>query len=535
MRRLFVLVVVALSLVVGGVLPSAAGPQRVTLLHVNDTHSHMDGWGPKDGNLDGTLGGLPKVATIVAEERTADPAALFVHAGDFMNGDLFFNEYLGAAELQVLEFIGLDALVLGNHEFEFGPSFLKNVLNGAWPGGTGAVPVLGTNLDLTLYPKLTSWVVKTLVKDVNGVTIGLFGLTTPNGALARPDPVVIDADLAGVATAAVSGLRVAGAQVIVCVSHVGLDVAEPLAQAVGGIDVIVNGHDHAVLSQPEQVARPGGGKTYIVSAGSYYRWVGRLQLSVDGDQVTFVDYTLRSVDASVEPDPAVQAAIAELKAGIVARYGDVYHTAIGWAEDDIAPASDPDKAKRDTPLGNLLADAYRAWTGTDVAFEATAFLGQEIPAGPIVGADLFRAMTYGLPLASPAIVQPYSLVTFEMTGADLIAAIEKTLAMGPDYFPQVSGMRLHYDSTLPARHRILADSVHIGGQKLQATGIYTVTVTQGVQMAFSSMRVPMTNAVTLPDLAFNATRALVAARGTIGAAASNRLRDVAMIPGQGKQ
>jgi len=532
MRRLFVLVVVALSLVVGGVSPSAAEPQRVTLLHVNDTHSHLDGWGPKDANLDGTLGGLPKVATIVAEERTADPAALFVHSGDFMNGDLFFNKYLGVAELKLLKSIGLDALVPGNHEFEFGPIFLAGVLNATWPGGNGKVPMLGTNLVLAPDPDLSPWVVSTMTKDANGVKVGLFGLTTPD-ALGDPTPVVIDADLAGVAAATTDLLRGGEAKLVVCVSHLGLSAVRDLAGKVPGIDVIVNGHDNAVLEEVQTVARPGGGVTYIVSAGSYYRWVGRLRLDVNGDQVTLVDYVLRGVDADVQPDPTVQAAVELLKSGIVADpyYGDMYHQVLGWAEDDIVGVTDPDKAKRDAPLGNLLADAYRAAKGTDIALEATAFLGQSLPKGPIVGADVFRAMTYGLPKST--FVRPYRLVTFRATGADILYVLEATIYKGGDYFPQVSGIRLDYDSRLSPLQRILSESVRVGGKPLQPAQVYSVAVTEGVYAALASMPIAMTDVVKLPeDFAFNATRALVAARGTIGAAASNRLRDVAMIPGK---
>src|SRR5512139_209417 len=121
MKRLTTFVVLVLGLFLATASPAVAQPQQVTLLHVNDTHSHLAAWGPKDANLDGTLGGLPKVTTIVAAQRAADPDLLFVHAGDFMDGDLLFNEYRGVPELQLLKSIGLDAIALGNHEFAYGP------------------------------------------------------------------------------------------------------------------------------------------------------------------------------------------------------------------------------------------------------------------------------------------------------------------------------------------------------------------------------------------------------------------------------
>jgi 5'-nucleotidase/UDP-sugar diphosphatase len=183
--------------------------------------------------------------------------------------------------------------------------------------------------------------------------------------------------------------------IVVCLITGALTAARALAACVSGIDVIVNGHDNAVLPQPEAVARLGGGTTLIVSAGTWYRWVGRLRLSVDGGVVSLVDYSLLGADADTPSLPAVQAAVDGLKAGIIARYGDVYHQPLALAGQDITLDWNSHNAKRDTPLGNLLTDAYRARTGTDIALEPFAYVGDPLPEGVIVGADVFRAMSYG--------------------------------------------------------------------------------------------------------------------------------------------
>lgn len=437
-----ILAIFGLFLVVAA--PLAAQSVQVTLLHVNDTHSHLAAWGPKDALLDGTLGGLPKAAAIVAAERASDPEALFVHAGDIMEGDFFFNEYLGVPELQLLKSIGLDALVLGNHEFRFGPDFLVSVLQTAWPAG--GVPILGTNLDPYGHA-LGSWISSTATKDVHGVTVGFFGLTPPDAALENPAPVVILDDIYPIAQTAVDTLHGKGAQVVVCLYHGGMDAARGLAESVSGIDVIVNGHDNAILEQPEPIARAGGGVTLIVSAGHYYRWVGRLRLAVAGDQVSLVDYSLLSADADTPSSPTVQTAVDGLKAGIVDRYGDVYHRPLARAKEDITLDWNPDKAKRDTPLGNLLTDAYRAWTGTDIGLEPFAYMGDPMPEGTIVGADVFRSMSYGnlADVEGRQISRPWRLVTFRTMGQGLINVLEVLLYYGGDYFPQASGLRFQYD------------------------------------------------------------------------------------------
>jgi len=519
-----------LAIAVAAMLPAEVlAQQTITLLHVNDTHSHLDGWGPKDASLNGTLGGLPKVATIVKSERAAEPQALFVHAGDFMDGDLFFNQYHGVPELVLLKGLGLDAITLGNHEWMYGPSFLVNVLNTAWPAGASDVPVLETNV--TSCDQLAPWNPGTVIKTVHGVKVGLFGLTPPGLPMARPTPCVLG-DINTSAQAAVNVLKAGGAELIIALSHAGMDRARLLAASVPSIDVIVNGHDNAMLEQPEVVDRFGGGVTRIVSTGGRYGWVGRLRLAYAGGAVTFVDYLLKPIDAQVTPDPLVQAAIDALKPAIVAAYGDVFHDPLAWAEDPIEAVWDPRHAKRDTPLGNLFADAYRAWTGTDIAIEAMGYLDDPLPPGWIVGADVFRSMYLGpVKVGANYVPQPWRLVTFSAKGSALMGVLEATIRTGSNSFPQVSGIRLDYDPRLlPPDTWILLDRVHVGGKKLVLDKLYSVTVTEGVWNVLS--RMPIMQGVIgtpLEVTAFDAARALVEFRGELGAAASNRIRDVSAI------
>ncbi|MEN6561059.1 MAG: bifunctional UDP-sugar hydrolase/5'-nucleotidase [Acidobacteriota bacterium] len=532
LARLIPIALAVAALFLAAAPGASAQPAQITLLHVNDTHSHLEAWGPKDPALSGTLGGLAKAATLVTEARALDPNAIFVLAGDFMEGDLFFSEYLGVPELQMLKSLGLDAIVLGNHDLRFGPGSLATVLQNAWPGG--GVPVLGTNFEIPADNPLLPWVSSTLVKEVNGVKVGLFGLTVPDGALANPAPVVILSDLPAIAQAAVDELRGEGVQVVICVSHFGMDAARELAGSVPGIDVIVNGHDNAVLKQPEPVLRPDGGTTLIVSAGSYYRWVGRLRLSVAGGQVDLVDYDLLSADAKTPPSPAFQAPIENLKAGIVALYGDVYHQTLAWAQHDIGMDWNLRCAQRDTPLGDLFTDAYRAWTGTDIAIEPFAYMGDPLPKGWVVGADVFRAMSYGNLRTRPSgqpYVRPWRLVTFRATGSEILGALEKTIYKGGDFFPQVSGMRFCYDSTAPPLHKILLDTVHVGKPMIIPDQLYSVTVTEQIYLALVYvLGMTVQDVRTLPDFAFSAACSFVAQRGKLAGWGSNRILDVAAIP-----
>ncbi|HUJ26275.1 MAG TPA: bifunctional UDP-sugar hydrolase/5'-nucleotidase [Myxococcales bacterium] len=514
---------------------AGAAPTQITLLHVNDTHSHLAPFGPKNLQLSGTVGGLTKAASIIAAERAADPSALFVHGGDLMHGDFFFTEYLGVPELQLLQALGLDAMVLGNHEFDFGPDFLAAVLNAAWPAG-GNFPILSTNLDLTAYPLLANWVTTdaSFIKDVKGVKVGFFGLTTPFEINELPAPAVLKTDLAGVAADSVAALRGKGAQVVICLAHLGLPLSRQLAAGVPGIDVIVNAHDHVALEAPEQIERPGGGVTLVVSAGDYYRWVGRLTLSVDGDAVKLGSYRLIEVDRRVPELPEVAATVRALEAGIVQRYGDVYRRPWALALGEIPVDADPARPGRDTAIGDLWTDAYRARTGTDIAIEVNGYLDEPLPPGVVVGADVFRSNSGGLPAFDPVSgamrVAPFHLATVVLSGAELVQALDTALAASGDTFPQVSGMRFDFDSRLPAGQQVLVDSVRVQGRRLQLDRQYTVTVNEVVLMFLPLLGIPVHDPQVRTDVAFEAARDLIRARVLLLPLAEGRIRDVSLVP-----
>ena len=511
----------------------SAAPTQITLLHVNDTHSHLDAWGPKaPGTLTGTIGGLPRAASLVLAEKAGDPETLFVHAGDLFNGDPLFNEYLGVPELLLLQSLGLDAMAVGNHEFQFGPDFLAAVLGAAWPAADG-FPLLSSNADLSAVPVLANWVKSTSTRQVHGIEVGFFGLTTPYDAIEQPSPVVLASgdDLFFSAAQAVTALRAQGAQVIVCLAHLGMPLSRAIAAQVPGIDVIVNGHDHVMLRQPELAPRPGGGKTIIVSAGDFYRGVGRLRLEVDGGRVAVASYDMLDVGADVPAVPELQAMIDWLKLGVVQRFGDLYGEGIGFAEKAVPSSSDPRHSKRDTPAGNLFTDAYRAVTGTQIAVEASGFLETGLPEGPIVGADVFRTNAYGLPAFDPSgrlYVQPFHLATFRISGADIVKGLELGLTeAGGDMFLQVSGMRFEYDSSQPDGQKVLLGTVHVGGHKLALDRLYTTTANEGVLFFLPQLGIPVQDVVVREETVFGTVRDFVEALGIVEPKEQNRIRDVA--------
>jgi 5'-nucleotidase/UDP-sugar diphosphatase len=514
-------------------LPAAT----LTVLHVGDTHSHIDPFGPKDAGLKGTLGGLAKAAAAINATRVAEPNLLVTHAGDVFHGTFLFNAFFGVPELQIMRDIGFDAMAVGNHEFDYGPDILVQTLTSAY--GTETLPLLSSNLDLSGKPELGTWIRPSRLKTVGGVVVGIFGMTTPGNPLNRPDPVQIlgsgdPAVLRQIAGDQAAALRDAGAEIVILLSHLGLSADRDIATLVPGIDVILGGHDHLLFDEPLAVANPSGGQTLIVQGGAFYRHLVRLRLSWDAGVLTLVDYAAIPMDETSPSDAAVQAVVDARKADVVADYGDVYGTPLATAARDVGAAWNPASPARDTGMGNLLTAALRWKTGTDIALTANGLISEGLFAGPLVGDDLFRPVSFGY---DPPSGLGFKIATFTISGTELLRAIESSLAyieQSPDYGLQTAGLEYAYNPGRAIGQRVVSGSIRVNGQQMSLFGSYTVTVNEGIAMLIPVMGVQVSNFQLRPDLEYIVLRDYVVSLGTVDVGSDGHLRDASVpVPGSG--
>ena len=349
-----------------------------TILHTNDWQSHMLGAGPNaeytpgtEGD-DTTTGGLARAKTLIDEIRGASthPVVLY-DAGDWMAGALFqLLATTHAAELQMMQVLGYDAVCLGNHEFDWGPNVLGEMIaKGTELGVT--VPILASNTvpnteddgDDALEAHFDSGrLQQTTVQTLdNGLTVGLFGLVGDGAARITPAIAPASFEEAQVAAAAaVETLQTQGVDIIIALSHSGVGVdghegeEEAIAAAVDGIDVIVSGHSHTALEEAIMV-----GDTIIVQAGAYTRYVGELTVSRGDDGGWGVDaYTLHELDDTIPGDPEVismvDGFIAALDEGPLADLGTSFSEPVFSIPGDIGV-----NLCEESPLGNFVTDAFR--------------------------------------------------------------------------------------------------------------------------------------------------------------------------------
>ncbi|HUL45184.1 MAG TPA: 5'-nucleotidase C-terminal domain-containing protein [Bacteroidota bacterium] len=517
---------VLFSIVLFLALTTLVFPQgtTITLLHVNDTHSHIDGFGPKDQNLNGTLGGIARAATIIGTVKATEPNVLLLHGGDLFQGDPFFNKYFGVPELQIMGQLGFDAMAVGNHEFGYGPDALLGVLSTAFPSGS-PFPLLSANVDMTDYPLLTQWIQPSVIKTIGGVKIGIFGMTVPGDPMEMAAPVVIRENVVEIAQLQAAALRDSGVAVVIFLSHLGSYLDRIVGTSVTGIDFIIGAHDHYLFNQPIALTNPSGKQTLLFQAGQFYEHIGKLHFTVNNGTVAMNDYTMLALDASVPQEPSIQGVIDYLKEGITAQFGDLYHTVVGRAAHDLEKRFDTTTQLRDTPLGNLVADAFRREGHTDIGFTANGLISEKIYAGPIVGADVFRAMSYGY---DPATGFGFKMATFNILGSDFLRGLELSLSqleVGDDLCPQVSGMTFEYDAAKAVGHRVVDGSVKIDCRPLIRHHTYSVTSNSGLPLMLGMMGVTITDIKELPSFEFEVVKDYIGRLGVVDYRAEGRIRD----------
>ncbi len=509
-----------------------AGPTKITVLYTNDTHSHLDAFGPKDAALNGRLGGIAKAATLIMKAQRTEENVILLHAGDVFHGDFFFNKYFGVPEFQILKQLGCEAMTIGNHEFDFGPDPLFQSMAAAFGEPENGFPFLGANLDIPSAHPLLHWIKSSVIIERGGIRVGVFGLTVPNDPTTMPAPVVVLPNVVEIAQNTATELRNQGAQIVLLLSHLGIEYDKAVAANVTGIDLILGGHDQLLIDKPEMVANSLGEETPIVQAGEFYRYVGEATLKYHKGKTKLQHYRNLPVEKSTPADPEIQATVEDLKAGIVAQYGDVYQTVLGTALNELERKYDPRSPLRDTPLGNLVTDACRAKGGTDISIAAFGFISEKIYAGPVVPADVFRAMSYGF---DPASGLGFRLVKAKLSGADLIAGLEAALSflgLSEDYFLQVSGMTYAYDARRNIGERVVLESIEIGGNPIDPEADYWATVNEGIAYLLPKMLGHDIEMVPMEELEYEVVRDYIKSLGAFSSMAEGRITDLSVAEGK---
>ncbi len=347
-------------LLVTALTACASGPRlrRVRIVHTNDLHGHVER--------------AAAVAAVAAAEREKDPNLLFLDAGDCISGTPLSTIYKGRPIFEIMSTMGYDAVAVGNHEYDHGWQLIEEFREIA------RFPLLCANARSPTGALLGD--APSRVFEVAGVRVGVLGLITeqvPRLTVTSASAGCTFEDPIEAARRLVPELR-KRSDVVVLLTHLGVEADAALAGAVPGIDLIVGGHSHTELRQALEV-----GSTRIVQAKCYGERVGIVDLVWDADEGRITQFDARLVTIDPETMPSA-ARVRELVAAWESKVDDQVATVIGRA------ARRLDKKR----LRRAIEHIYKELLGTDLGFQNTGGIRATIEPGDIRIRDVWTVLPF---------------------------------------------------------------------------------------------------------------------------------------------
>jgi 5'-nucleotidase len=462
----------AIAALSGYVLGLSAGASfadyTLTILHINDWHSRIESNNAYESTCsveeetDGKcIGGAARLVTAIADRRKAleGQNVLLLNGGDNFQGSLFYTTYKGKAEAEFLNLMKFDAMTVGNHELDDGEDVLVPFLEEV------QFPVLSVNVQPNAQSKVGDRIKPSLVLDVGGEKIGIVGaVTTDTPEIASPGPNITIADDIATITAEVEKLKGQGVDKIIALTHVGYPRDKELIAKIPGVDVVVGGHSHSLLSNtddkaegpyPTMVENPEGYQVPVTQAASYSKYLGEFTVTFDDDGVVKeAKGDPIFLDKSITPDPAVLARVKELA-------GPIEELKAKEVSETTAPidGSRGNCRTRECEMGNLVADAILdrvKGQGVEIVFQNGGGLRASIDQGVVTMGEVLTVLPF-----------QNTLATFQLTGKDIVASLEHGVSMVEEEkgaFPQVAGLRYTFDrSVAPNAGRIKSVEVMDNG------------------------------------------------------------------------
>ncbi|MGL6064894.1 MAG: bifunctional metallophosphatase/5'-nucleotidase [Fusobacteriaceae bacterium] len=430
---------------------------ELVVVHLNDVHGRVE-----EGKYDGV--GYAKVATIIEnlKKDSANKNIIFVDAGDTLHGTTFATLERGASIVKLLDKMNLEAMALGNHDFNYGQNRTLEL------NKMGKFEMLSAN---TMNEDGSNFITPYIIREIEGVKIGIFGLTTPEThyktspknveGLTFESPIPI-------AKKVVKELKSQGAQFIIALTHLGIDESTKpefrstaLAEEVPEINLIVDGHSHTSLKEKMVV----NGVT-IIQTGEYSKNLGIAKIDFDelAKGTEAISYNLISkkeiLDNGIEPNKEISDFIAEIKK----EQNKITEIKIGKTDVKLVGEREFVRAG-ETNLANLITDAMVWKSDADMSITNGGGIRASINQGDITVGDVITVLPFG-----------NYVVTKELTGKDIKDALEHGFRDLPNVagsLSQIGGITLNLDIAQPIGQRV-SNIKFNNGKKFSLTSKYVV-------------------------------------------------------------
>lgn len=497
---------------------------RITFMHSSDVHSrifpfdHDPLYSEQQLGLipdRGPYGGLARLASVVERERAKAGRSLFLDSGDLFQGAPVFNEFQGEAEVRAMSRAGLDAMALGNHEFDAGARNVAQKFS-----AFADFPLLAANYQFELaeqpFAKDFEQIVQPFVVfNLDGVTVGVIGmanLSSMNGLEDGGNSLgILPTATLQTVQSWVNQLR-DDVDVVVLLGHLGLGEDETIARNVCGIDLILGGHHHIALNPPKLIkydpdpdiifggevesedsipGQPVVGQndfndvlgfcppererdTLLSHPNAFTKFVGRLDVVIRDKRIVSHDYELFPIDSSIPEHPDVKFVLEDYEEEMRRRYNfDIVVTEATTALRRFGTTGG------DSALGNFLAEAmqFREFVETDFCVTNSLGIRTDILEGPVTIEQIFNVMPFDNTIATMFLsgVEVQELLDF---------STERSADRGCTSQIQVSGVTF----TMNCRSGE-AEDIIINGEELSPNGVYELCTNNYIARGGSGFKV----------------------------------------------
>lgn len=429
-----------------------ADDNDIIILYTNDVHCAVD--------TDIGYAGLAAYKEWCGEKT---PYVALVDCGDALQGDTIGAVSQGKYLVEIMNRVGYDYAVLGNHEFDYGMEQLEALLELSDAQYVGC-NIRCTGEEKTFLSQLASYDIVTY----GSVRVGFVGVSTPESIAKSVPAYFMDEDgeyiydfcgetgdeLYETVQESVDKCRKEGADYVVVLAHLGTDEASSpfcstdLISNTSGIDVVLDGHSHSVISSYVAENRDGE-KVLLSSTGTGLENIGQVTITADGNIQTGL------IENYTNKDKEIQGYIQNIQK----QYETELEKKVAYTDVPLTTVSDSGIRlirSRETNLGDFCADAYRAVSGADIAIVNGGGIRADIPAGAITYGDILAVHPYGNTLCVVEAAGQEILDALEMASRSCLpdSGDEENAAGENGGFLQVSGLKYTIDTSVESAVKV---------------------------------------------------------------------------------
>lgn len=440
---------------------------RIMILHTSDIHGHYTN---SDSPI--RLGGIAKLKTKIDFIKQRNDNNLLLDSGDWTEGTLFYTLNSGEANHRLMEAMGYDAIVLGNHEWLVGA---KDLYNG-FAGANFKIPVLSGNLNLDKLPEdipLKKYIQPYIIKEIGGKKIGILGLSTFEMIF---DPFFEPAQVLEPIQAGLKYVKilreVEKVDAVIVLSHLGIEVDKKIAESVPGIDLIVGGHTHILTKKP--IYANG---VPIVHVGEWSQYLGECELTIhDNGKVELTKHNLYQIDNTISPNKFIHDFVTTYQKKIEAIYGNVFNDKIFESKVNLPLGA----TITEDILANWAVDALRSAGKTETAFDVGQYFRRNIFVGISSTVDFFNMFPH---VWNQSKGKSWTIFTMDVKGETLQQLINLIVKFGQGV--KVSNATYQVDGS---EAYFVVKDLKVNNKMVDTNKFYKISATEGILQAFDFLK-----------------------------------------------